>query len=411
MNPRQDGEPVLRPTRAIVDLDALVSNYHALERRAPHGAAVIPVVKADAYGHGAVEVARRLVPEGARHFAVAISEEGVELRRAGLPREIGIVVLGWVGEDQIADIQRFALEPNAHSLPLLAELAAFSQSLEPGTRLAIHLKLDTGMTRLGLADEDLGDAIQILSGAKRIEVVGAFQTFASADDPESPAPALQLARFGQMLRALSQAGVRPPMIHAANSGGTLLPRAVDAAPPPTHVRPGWALYAKAPIPGAPPLPDLRDVMTFETVIDQVRRVPRGRAVGYGGTFVAARDSVIAILPVGYADGLFRALSNRGAALFRGRRCPIVGRVSMDLTAIDVTELADAPDSAAPARGERVVLFGSDRNGGRLGVEEVAREAGTMTLEVLSRIGSRVPRVIFENGSPRRVISRFRTVEA
>lgn len=385
----------LRPTHAVVDLDALAFNYHAIERRLPGGCAVMPVVKADAYGHVASAVAGRLEREGAASFAVAVVEEGAELRRAGVRGEI--LVMGWIGPNQLPDLLRHGLVANGHSLELLAELRAFAEARE--IELPLHLKLDTGFTRLGLKPSDLGEAVEILRRAKgHLRVVGAFQNFASADDDDSPQTAAQAHVFSEMVQALAASGFPPPLLHTANSAATLRPPAWPRElPPPGRVRPGLALYTR--FPGLPEA-GLRDVMSFVSVVDQVKRIAPGERVGYGGAFSAPRPMTVAIVPAGYADGVPRSLEGKGCVLVLGRRCLLLGRISMDLVAVDVTDLL-----GRPGRGDEVVFFGT-QGGERLGVEELAREAGTVPWEILCGVGPRVPRVIVEEGSPNRLVSRF-----
>jgi alanine racemase len=388
----------LRPVHAIVDLDALAANFHSIQRRLPHGCRSMPVVKADAYGHGAAPCALRLQREGASILAVAVVEEGVELRRGGVT--VPILVMGWIGPGQLDELTDQCLTPNVHSVEQLGELVEFAEAR--GARLAIHLKLDTGMTRLGVLRADLPSALELLAkGERRIWLEGVFQNYASSDEAGAAQTEAQTRVFLEGLRALYAAGHRPTMIHVANSGATLhapnFPQREDSDLAPTHVRPGLALYA--PVPGLPS-EGLSDVMSFVSVVDQVKRVPAGTRVGYGGAFVAARESLLAIVPGGYADGIPRSLSGRGVVLVGGTRCPLAGRVSMDLLAVDVTELG-----RAPARGDEVVFFG--RSGGaRLGVEEVAAAAGTVAWELLCGVGPRVPRVIVEKGSVLSVQSKF-----
>jgi alanine racemase len=344
-----------------------------------------------------VDVSLRLAREGAASFAVAVVEEGVELRNGGVSGEV--LVMGWIGEDQLPDLLRHRLVANAHSLPLLHALGRFAR--ESGVSIPLHLKLDTGMTRLGLLPEEVGEAAEMLrSFSPHLIVTGVYQNFASADDASSPQTAAQVRVFGEILSGLRERGIAPGLVHVANSAGTLAPPAWPAdLPAPARVRPGLALYTR--FPWHPERgPELLDVMTFHSVVAQVKRVPEGTRVGYGGTFVAPKESVIALVPAGYADGVPRSLSNAGHVLVSGRRCPIVGRVSMDVTAVDVTAL-----SPAPQRGDEVVLFGSQA-GERLGVEEMAAAAGTVSWEVLCGVGPRVPRVIVERGAESRVTSRF-----
>lgn len=385
----------LRPTRAVIDLDALSRNFHRIASALPRGCEVMPVVKADAYGHGAEAVAPRLEKEGARSFAVAVVEEGVELRRAGVLSEI--LVMGWTGDGQLPELLRFGLVANVHRFEMLDDLASFARGR--GVRVSVHIKFDTGFTRLGFRPEDLGELIGKLEMNRDVlEISGAFQNFATADSEDRTQVHQQIRTFSGMVGRLGEAGFRPPVIHVSNSAGTLRPpHWPEDLPAPARVRPGLILYSRFPgVSG----PEFEDVMSFTTVVDQVKRVPAGTRVGYGGTFLTSRASTLAILPVGYADGVPRSLSGRGSVLVQGARCPIVGRVSMDLTAVDVTDLPEPPSP-----GDPVVLFG--RQGAeRLGVEELAEVAGTVGWEILCGVGPRVPRVILEEGRPPRVLTRF-----
>lgn len=386
----------LRPTRAVVDLDAVAANYHRLAAALPEGTSPMPVVKADAYGHGAGEVARRLEREGAAAFAVAVVEEGVELRRAGVTAPI--LAMGWIGTGQLPDLVRHSITANVHSVDMITGLAAFAR--RRGVRLGVHVKLDTGFTRLGFRFEEIAGLIQALGAASpHLSVAGAYQNFPSADLPDRGPTRRHLSAFAEAVKALDEAGLSPAVLHVANSAGTLTrPAWPDGLRPPTFVRPGLVLFA--PFWGVPGGDEVRDAMTFSSVVDQVKRVPAGTPVGYGGMFVTSRESTLAVVPAGYADGIPRQLSGRGVVLVHARRCPIAGRVSMDLTAVDVTDLP-----SRPIHGDEVVFFGW-QGGARLGVEEVAEAAGTVAWEILCGVGPRVPRLIVEGGEAPRVLSRF-----
>jgi len=380
----------LRPTHAVVDLDALASNYRAIARALPAGCVPMPVVKADAYGHGAAHVAKRLAAEGARVFAVAVVEEGLELRRAGILQQI--LVMGWIGEDQLPALASGGLTPNVHSVEQLQELKKFCEREDISIRA--HLKLDTGMTRLGVLPDDLPRILELLDTVReKIFLEGVFQNFASSDEAASRPTEAQITTFKESFSLVLARGHRPTMVHVANSGR-------DAAPPPfeeipglriSHVRPGLALYARVPGLSSEANDSLRDVMSFVSVVDQVKTVPAGTRVGYGGTFVCARTTTLAIVPAGYADGVPRHLSGRGQVVIGGKRCPLAGRVSMDLTTVDVTDLP-----SPPRRGDEAVFFGR-QGSARLGVDEVAAAAGTVSWEILCGVGPRVPRIILSGG--------------
>ncbi|HVO51462.1 MAG TPA: alanine racemase [Thermoanaerobaculia bacterium] len=401
----------LRPTRAVVDLDALASNYRALGTGLPEGCTVLPVVKADAYGHGAVHVSRRLAKEGATTLAVAVVEEGLELRRAGITQRI--LVMGWIGKDQIGALVEGGLTPNVHSIEQAEELKNFLEGEEGrGVSLAVHLKLDTGMTRLGLRPEELPRALDLLERLKsRVVVEGVFQNFATAYDVNSEQNEDQARIFLEGVKTIRAAGHRPSMVHTDNSGATLA-RTGRTAPSPsspskkslssvvTHVRPGLALYARVPEVPSVAGETLQDIMSLVSVVDQVKTVPAGTKVGYAGTFVCGRTTTLAIVPAGYADGIRRHLAGRGQVLIGGRRCPIAGRISMDLTEVDVTDLP-----SPPVRGDEAVFFGA-QGAERIGVGEVADAADTVAWEILCGIGPRVPRVAVEGGREVARVTRF-----
>ncbi|MFI5181711.1 MAG: alanine racemase [Thermoanaerobaculia bacterium] len=388
----------LRPTRAVVDVDALAANFRTLEQALPPSVSVMPVVKADGYGHGAVPVARRLAEEGAGILAVAVVEEGAELRRGGIVTPI--LVMGWLGPDQLEALAGNRLTPNAHSPEQLRELLEFVEKKR--TTLRLHLKLDTGMTRLGILPDQLPLVLELFAKAKEhLFLEGVFQNFASADDGSSGQTAAQQRTFDEMLAAIRAAGHAPSMIHTDNSAASLS-RLFSSSKRTlfgiSHIRPGLALYG--PVPGLPLSDSLLDVMTFISAVDQVKRVPAGTRIGYGGTFVCARATTVALVPAGYADGVPRSLSGKGNVLIHGRRCPIAGRVSMDMTAVDATDLPEPPE-----RGEEALYFGRGQ-GTRLGVEEVAAAAGTVPWELLCGVGPRVPRIIVREGGVAETQSKF-----
>src|ERR1035437_7906906 len=325
----------------------------------------MPVVKADAYGHGAAHVAKRLAAEGARVFAVAVVAEGLELRRAGILQQI--LVMGWIGEDQLPALASGGLTPNVHSVEQLQELKSFCEREDISIRA--HLKLDTGMTRLGILPGDVPRVLDLLdeAGAK-IVLEGVFQNFASSDRPDDPQTEAQTYAFEEIPSLVLSRGHRPTMIHTDNSAAMLAGLKNFPSSPSkrsslfeiSHVRPGLALYARVSGLSSEANDSLRDVMSFVSVVDQVKTVPAGTRVGYGGAFVAARPTRLAIVPAGYADGVPRSLSGHGAVLIAGRRCPLAGRVSMDLTTVDVTDLP-----APPARGDEAGFFGR-QGGARVG---------------------------------------------
>jgi alanine racemase len=363
---------------AVVDLDAIARNYELLRRRVGPERAVYGVVKADAYGHGAVAVARRLARAGADRFAVANTDEGVALRRAGVAGEI--LLLSHAEPSDLPRHRGYGLTPALYDLGQAEALVAAAS----GRPLSVHLELDTGMGRAGIRPEELDAVIALLRRSPRVTLAGTFANLSSADDPASPATKQQVAAMTAGVERLRAAGVAPGLVHVANSAGVLAHPGswFDA------VRPGLALY------GIPPSeavgdPGLSPALSLETRVVGVRRVPAGTSLGYGGRFVAARETTVAVLPIGYHDGLRRSLSGRVEVLARGRRLPIVGAVSMDLTLVDAT-------GAGVERDDRVVCLGRD-GAETVTAWDLARAAETIPYEILCGIGPRVSRVYREEG--------------
>jgi alanine racemase len=366
-----------RPTILEIDLDALRRNYHAL-RRAAGPADMMVVVKADAYGHGAVAVARALAAEGCGQFGVATIGEAGELRDAGIRGRI--YLLGGFFPEQASEIVALDLTPFVFDLSIIVPLDQAAR--EAGRHdFPFHLKIDTGTTRLGLLPGDLARALERIRGAKSLKLEGACTLFANAGDPSSPITDAQLRVFNDALAAMRAAGMAPQIIHAANSAALVL-RADSHF---TLVRPGLAIYGLPPVQAVREKIELVPVMTFKTRLMQLKRVPAGTGVSYGHTFITPRESVIGTLPVGYADGYRRGLQHGGEVLVRGHRAPVIGAVCMDLTMVDLT---DVPGAEV---GDEVVLWG--RSGDEtISVNDVARIAQTISYEMLCTVGRRVPRV-------------------
>jgi alanine racemase len=374
-----------RPTWAEIDLEAFDANASTLASLLPDGAAMIAVLKADAYGHGAVELARRCEQNGVAMIAVALIEEGLELRRAGI--SLPVLVLGPLNEQQI----RIAVDEGLTlGIPGPEELEAAAHVAQE-REVAIHLKIDSGMGRMGCVETELPRVVELLQSAPNLRLEAIYTHFANASDPDDPLTSRQLARFETLLATLRQAGVTAPRQHAANSAAALR----GLVGPGDFVRIGLALVGGDPLDHPLPQghPPLRPVMRWRTEIARLKELPEGHIVGYGATFRTSRPSRIATLPVGYADGYGRRLSNRGEVLVRGRRVPVVGRVSMDLVTIDVTDLPEA------APGDEVVLLGVQGTE-QITVEELAVKLDTISHEVFCAVGSRVPRIYAETGRTR-----------
>ncbi len=369
-----------RPTVAEVSLGALRNNFQEAQRLVGERVTVMAVVKADAYGHGAVAATRAFVDAGARIVGTSSVAEAVELRRAGIA--VPIVVLGGAFPGEENDVVANDLAVAVWSLEAVRSLGAAASRAARTVR--VHVKVDTGMTRLGLDGGDVrafGDALRGVAG---IAVDGVFSHFATADAVETAAAQAQIGRFAGAVEDLAAAGHRPPHVHLSNSAAVL-------SQPPAHftlVRPGIMLYGYAPAPHLAPCARLRPALRLKTAVAQVRRVPAGRAVGYGGTYVTSRPSVIATLPVGYADGLHRLASNRGWMLVRRTPAPIAGRVCMDHVMLDVT---DVPGVAV---GDEVVVVGT-QGAATIDADAVARWGETISYEVLTSVGKRVPRIYVE----------------
>jgi alanine racemase len=382
----QDLLSALRPARARIDLDRLAANYRALAAFVP--VPVMPVVKAEAYGHGAVQVARRLQREGAPMLAVAYPEEGVALRAAGIT--VPIVVLTGIVPAQAPLLAQHGLTAIVSSLQTLN--ATLQAAQHAATALPVHVKIDTGMSRLGFSPATFADAAARLQDSGRITVEGAMTHLACADEDEA-FTRRQLDRFDEAVGALDKRGIRPRWIHACNSAGLAFFR-------PTHtlVRPGLLLYGVPPRPLSPPV-KVWPVMQVSCEVALVKDVAPGTPVSYGARWVAKRPSRIATLPLGYADGVPRtkAMAEQGAFTIGGKRVPVAGTVCMDLTMTDVT---DRPDTR---EGEEAVLLGDPPGPDAW---ELADRAGTNAWQVLVGIGQRVPRVYMEGGRIIAVESRY-----
>lgn len=371
----------VRPTRAEVNLANLRHNLRAIERVLGGSSAVWGVLKADAYGHGSPAVARTLERAGIAGLCVALLEEGVELRAAGIRAPI-LVMGGYYGprRDGLEEILANDLIPVIYDVGQVERLAAIAR--DEGHQVAVHLKVDTGMGRLGAPMAELDSVLDALARSPEVRVDGLMTHFACADADDLGSARMQLARFAEMETRMKRAGLAPRLKHAANSAALL--RLPDARF--DIVRPGLMLFGLSPCDGS--AGDLRPVMRVRSEIVALREVATGESIGYGHTWQATRASKIATVPMGYADGLNRQLGNRGSSLVRGKRAPLVGTVSMDLTMIDVTEIAGAKV------GDEVVFLGPQE--GPLGKDaisagEIANLTGTITWDVLTSVSRRVPR--------------------
>ncbi len=368
----------MHPTWAEINLDHLAGNFHQVRRRIGPGVKTLVAVKANAYGHGAVGVARRLAAEGADMLGVAAVSELAELRRAEITSPallLGCTLPEWLGAALDLDGRLTVCDlDSAHAVAAAARACH--------RRAIVHVKVDTGMGRLGVPYAEAPDLVRALSRMPDILVEGIFTHFASADEADKYFTYHQVVRFREVTGAIEAAGIGIPLKHAANSSAVLdVPESYL-----TMVRPGLILYGLHPGEGVSRDMVIKPVLSLKTRIMFLKTLKPGDTVSYNRRFTATRPSRAATLPIGYADGLSRDLSNRGQALVGGVRVPIIGTVCMDQTVIDVT---DVPGVRV---GDEVVVYG-EQGGARISVEEVAALLGTIPYVITCAIGRRVPRIV------------------
>ena len=373
---------LLKRTWADISMDNLSHNYRLLRAAIPGDCRFLGVVKADAYGHGAVPVSRQLVDLGADYLAVSNMEEAVQLRRSYI--RLPILILGYTPAFYAEDMVDMGIRQEVHSLEYAEQL---SEALAgTGKRLKIHIKLDTGMSRLGFfayENEQSFEQIRRIAAMPGMLLEGVFTHFPVADsltEEDQAETQLQFERFTAMVRALEDAGVQFKLRHCCNSAATLLhpEYALDM------VRPGIATYGVSPSEELAGRFDLRPLMSLRTTVSQIRPFAADVGVSYGRSYVTPEPRTIAVLAIGYADGLARSLSNRVSFLLHGKRVPVVGRICMDMCMVDVTEVPEAKV------GDVVTVFGSDGND-TIPVDELARLTGTIPYETLCSINKRTPR--------------------
>jgi len=372
---------VPRPTWAEVNLGAIRANLGALRGLLAPGVKVLGVVKADAYGHGMVPVARALESAGVDMLGVVMVEEGVALRSAGIGAPI--LMMGSIPADEVSNLV-------AHDLVATVADAATAEEIDREARRAakvvsVHLKVDTGMNRLGVRSEEAVALAERILGRPSLALEGLYTHFACAEMPDRTATEEQQRRFAEVLRALGEQNLKPQIVHAANT-------AAIVTAPESHfdmVRPGLGLYGILPCEGAPKAVRLKPALALRSRVAHLKRVPRGEGVSYGHTWRARRDSVVGLLPIGYGDGYPRALSNKGQVRvgegLQAPLCPVVGRVCMDATLVDLT------DVPRPEVGLAATLIEADAQS-PINVAAVARLADTIPYEILTGLTCRVPRV-------------------
>jgi alanine racemase len=368
----------LRPTHLEVDLGRLAENYRVIAAHvAP--ARVMPILKANAYGHGLVEVARALERAGAPYVGVAYLEEGVRLRQQGV--RMPVLVMGGIVGEQIPRFIRHDLTLTASSVDKLQAVEACAAQL--GQRARVHLKVDTGMERIGVHWYSAEPLLEASLRVQHVQVEGIFTHFANADERDLTHARLQLDRFCEVLRFYERRSVAPPLRHAANSGAIL-------QLPESHfdmVRPGVLFYGASPAAGIPLALPVRQALRWLTRVVFFKVVKPGNAISYGSTFTPAALTRVVTLPVGYGDGYTRAMSGKAQVLLHGRRMPVVGRICMDQIMVDI-------GWTSAYNGDEAVLLGQGGDG-EIRIEELAAWAGTIPHEVLTNLNTRMPRV-FKN---------------
>ncbi len=376
-----------RATVAEIDLSAFRHNLTSIRSLLAPKVQIMAVVKADGYGHGAIPCAKAAVEAGADWLGAAILQEGVELRENGVTAPI--LVMGGVFPNEVEELIRHDLSTSVNTLPLARLLNQHAE--KQGKMVGVHLKVDTGMGRLGMAPEELLSFVEQIQLMKNLRMEGIFTHLSSADEPDPEFTELQFTRLLHALTALKAKGIALPLIHTANSAAIL----TVADSHLNMVRPGIILY------GALPSPDLKPtieamkahdvsfhpVMSWKSKIIQINTLPAGSPLSYNRQFTTERESQIATLPIGYGDGLIRALSNNMDVLIRGQRAPQVGTICMDLTLIDVTDIegVELEDEA--------VLIGTQGEA-TITVDDMAEQCGTISYEILCNVSKRVPRVYF-----------------
>ncbi|MCB0322856.1 MAG: alanine racemase, partial [Bdellovibrionales bacterium] len=372
---------LLRPTVAEIDLDALVANFRTIQA-AVGPARVLPILKANAYGHGLVPCARALEKEGASFFGVALLEEGIALRQAGI--RVPIMALGGIAGRQIDGFLTHGIDITASSVMKLQQVEATARKL--GVRARVHLKIDTGMERIGVhyytAESLLAEAV----ACQHIEIVSVFSHFATAEQEDLGFAKIQLERFLECTAFFERRSLPMPLRHMANSGAVLQFQEAHL----DLVRPGLALFGVSPAPHLAGRLSLQPVLSLRSEIVFFKVVRAGASVSYDRTWTAPEDTRIVTVPIGYGDGFSRRLSNRGSVLLRGKRYPLVGKICMDQLMVDI-----GPDGVG-YNGDEVVLIGT-QGGERISIEELTELVETDPRDILTSLNVRLPRRFHQGG--------------
>lgn len=372
----QARQNIERATRAIIDLGAISRNIAEIRKKIGNKRGLMAVVKADGYGHGAVEVSRAALRSGADFLGVALPEEGQQLREAGI--EAPILVVGLIQPEEAYKVVKFRLSQAVASVELLEALN--HEASKVSTWVSVHVKLDTGMGRIGVKPEDAVSFVRKVKSFKNLNLEGLFSHFSSADEKDKAFSKRQLQLFDQVIANLHLAGIEVPKKHIANSAAILdLPQSYY-----DMVRPGIMIYGLYPSRDVSHSIELEPAMTLKTKLSEVKVVPPGTPISYGGTFITQKKTTVATLPVGYADGYSRLLSNRGEVLIKGHRTPVIGTICMDMCMVDASGAGDVRP------GDEVILFGEE-----LSVDELAAKIGTINYEIVCGVSKRVPRIYIQ----------------
>ena len=372
----------MRPTVATIHLHRLTHNLQTI-RKHINGSKIMAIVKANAYGHGLLPVTKHLAQRGVEQIGVAFLEEGIALRQGGI--QLPILVMGGTLNSQIEHFLDFDLELTVSSADKLRQVEEVA--VRKRKKAVIHLKIDTGMERIGVHSYSAGPFIEAAVRTKHCRLKGVYSHLACADDPDSPMTREQLNRFEEALHKFEQLQVPLPTRHLANSAGIL-------HFPQTHldmVRPGIILYGIYPAPACRRVLAIEPVLSLSSTVVYFKVVLANNAIGYGATWRSDHNIRVVTIPIGYGDGYCRSLSNRGEVLVRGKRYPIVGRVCMDQFMVNI-------EDGTAYNGDEVILIGS-QGGERLSVEEMAEKADTIPYEILTRFNNRVPRVYVDEHGP------------
>lgn len=364
-------------TVAEIDINALKHNLDQVRKRIGFDRRILAVVKANAYGHGSTPISAELIGMGVSMLGVAFLEEGIELREEGI--KVPILIMGGIIEKEAREALRYDLTPAIFQLPLAKTLAKTARSY--GKVAGIHIKVDTGMGRIGVRSDEAVSFVEEISRISNLRIDGIMTHFSDADLSDKSFAKEQVERFNYIIDELSGRGLNIPLRHMANSAAIVSYESALM----DMVRPGIMLYGYFPSKRMERILDLKPVLTLKSKVTHLKKVPPGTGISYGRTFITKRESLIATIPVGYADGYSRLLSNRGQVLIGGKRAPVVGTVCMDMIMVDVTE------NQMIRLGEEVILIGMQ---GReeITAQDIANLTGTIPYEVLCNIGRRVKRV-------------------